>query len=345
MKRNSLLLGTALLVGLTSAGTADAKPKNQAKAAGDAELHAEKLQDEQRYKGVFPPGVKTVACLSPASYPGTKMHRRGVELLKKAGLKVKVMPHAFTPPAEKGKTGAPLEDRLADFYAAWNDPEVDMILCVRGGRGCQELLANLDWTKLKPRKDLYLQGYSDVTQITSAMLNKGYGRPVAGPMSGSMAGLEPDCIQEMKAMHHGEQVGPVPVQPVIPGGDCAGLPIAGLLSRFAWVVQSDYCPDTKGRIIFIEGVSSTPENVRKDLQLLIDRKFFAGAKAVVYCHFLRCGDPQQIDAILKEFAPKFGVPVYRGFPFGHSSKCYTIDFSRPVEIKNNTVTFPATVKK
>lgn len=305
----------------------------------DAELYAEKLKDDQRFGGIFPPGVKTIVCISPASYPGSALHRRGMELLKKSGLKVKVMPHAFTPPAE-GKTGAPLEDRLADFYAAWNDPEVDMILCVRGGLGCRELLTNLDWTRLKPRKELYLQGYSDVTQITSAMLNKGYGHPVAGPMSGSLAGLDPDCLQEMKAMHHGEQVGPVPVRPLIPG-DCEGLPLAGLLSRFAWVADSGYCPDTTGRILFIEGVSSTPEDVRADLQKLLDRKFFAGAKAVVYCHFLRCGDPEKIDAILEDFAPKFGIPVYRGFPFGHSSRCYTIDFRRPVEIRNNEVIFPA----
>ena len=344
MKPKVFLLGLALLAGFAAAEAADPNSKSYAREqmTGDAELHPEKSKDELRFTGIFPPGVKTIACISPASYPGGKAHKRGLELLQKAGFKLKVMPHAFTPP-EKGKPGAPLEDRLADFYAAWNDPEVDMILCVRGGRGCRELLEHLDWTKLKPRKELYLQGYSDVTQITAAMLRKGCGRPVAGPMSGSLAGLAPECLQESKAMHHGEQVGPVPVRPLVPG-DCAGLPFAGLLSRLAWVATSNYCPDMTGRIIFIEGVSSTPENVRSDLQLLLDRKFFAGAKAVVYCHFLRCGDRKEIKAILEEFAPKFGVPVYRGFPFGHSSKCFTIDFSRPVEIKNNTVIFPATAK-
>ena len=333
MKRNDLLLAAALIAGAIPAETAGAKP------AGDAELHAETLRDERRFAGVFPPGVKTVACISPASYPGSEAHRRGLDLLRKAGLKVKVMPHAFTPP-EEGQFGAPLADRLADFYAAWNDPEVDMILCIRGGRGCRELLAALDWTRLKPRKELYLQGYSDVTQLTAAMLKKGYGRPVAGPMSGSMAGLAPEYIREMQAMHHGEPVGPVPVRPLVPG-DCAGLPFAGLLSRLAWVADSDYCPDTAGRILFIEGVSSTPEKIRADLQLLLDRKFFAGAKAVVYCHFLRCGDPGQVEAVLAEFAPKFGIPVYRGFPFGHSPQCCTIDFRRPVRIENNAVIFPA----
>lgn len=327
MKRILIMLGSllSLIPGLTT--------------AQDAELHPEKSKQEDRFAGVFPPGVKTIACITPASYPGSPSHRRGLVLLKKAGYKVKVMPHAFTKPA-KGEKASPVEGRLADFYAAWNDPEVDMILCIRGGRGCRELLAALDWKKLKKRDNLYLQGYSDVTQITAAMLAKGYGRPVAGPMSGSISGLQQVCINEMKAMHHGEQVGPVPVKKM-KGGDCSGMAFTGLLSRLAWVAQSDYCPAMAGRIIFIEVVSSTPEKMREDFQTLLDRKFFDGAAGVVFCHFLRSGKPAEMEAAMNEFASKLSVPVYRGFPFGHSAMCYTIDFSRRVEIKDSKVTFLA----
>ena len=311
-------------------------------AGNDAELFGERGENEHRLAGIFPPGVKTIACISPAAYPGSPLHRRGVELLKKSGYRIKVMPHAFDPP-EPGKPFAPLAGRLADFYAAWNDPEVDLILCIRGGAGALELVKGLDWKKLKPRRELYLQGYSAATQITSAMLCKGYGRPVSGPMCGSIAGLDPDCLREMKTMHHGGQVGPVPVTPMVPG-DCAGLPLAGSLIQLSLIVESDHCPDTAGRIIFIERVAGSPEAVRKELHSLLDHGFFAKAKGVVFGHFLRCGDPAKVDAVLKEFAPKVGLPVYRGFPYGHSSRCYTIDLGRPVEIRNNTVTFPA-VKK
>jgi len=305
----------------------------------DAEIFAEKLTDERRYAEVLPAGVKTVACISPASYPGNPSHRRGVALLKKAGYQVKIMPHAFEEPQMPGATGAPLADRLSDFYAAWNDPEVDMILCVRGGRGCEELIANLDWSKLRPRKNLYFQGYSDVTLLTAALLSKGFGHPVAGPMAGSMSGLRAPYIQEMKAMYHGECVGPFRLTPLVPG-DCAGLPLSGLLERLWRVARSNYCPDTAGRIIFIEVVGSTPELIREHLRGLIESKFFAGAAGVVFCHFIRSGSPAEIDAVLKEFAPKFGVPVYRGFPFGHSPECCTIDFSRKVVIKDGELTFP-----
>ena len=95
----------------------------------DAELFEAKEKNMKRFANVLPPNVKTIACIAPGSYPGTKHHKLGVELLRQAGYKVKVMPHTFV--RQKDKAQAPLEGRLADFYAAWNDPEVDMIFCVR----------------------------------------------------------------------------------------------------------------------------------------------------------------------------------------------------------------------
>ena len=322
------------------------------KQSGDAEISKETSQDELRYVGVFPASVKTIAFISPASYPGGKAHRRGIELVKKAGYKVKVFPHAFTKPAkvQKSKSGstrygsAPLADRLADFYAAWNDPEVDMIICVRGGKGSEELLAALDWSKLQKRPELYFQGYSDITLITGALLAKGYGHPVAGTMAGGLSGLRDQFIAETKAMYHGEAVGPYPLKPLVPG-DCSGLPLTGHLERLTRLSGAEYRPDTKGRIIFIETVRSNPELIRAQLQTLIDRKFFDGAAGVVFCQFIKSGKAAEVKAVLEEFAPKFGVPVYRGFPFGHSSRCATIDFSRQVVIKNNELTFPAAAKE
>ena len=331
MKSSNLHIASAVFLAMGAASSGAAAP--------DAEIFAEKLTDERRYAEVLPDGVKTVACISPASYPGNPSHRRGVALLKKAGYKVKILPNAFKEPQEPGATGAPLADRLSDFYAAWNDPEVDMILCVRGGRGCEELIANLDWSRLQPRKNLYFQGYSDVTLLTAALLAKGLGHPVAGPMAGSMSGLRAPYIREMKAMYHGESVGPFKLTALVPG-DCAGLPLSGLLERLTRVARSDYRPDTTGRIIFIEVVGSKPELIRGHLQELIDRKFFNGAVGVVFGHFIRSGSQAEIDAVLKELAPEFGVPVYAGFPFGHSPECCTIDFRRRLEIKNGELVFP-----
>lgn len=310
-------------------------------AEGDAELSAEKSEDVFRYAGVFPDGVETVACISPAAYPGSPKYRRGVELLEKAGLKVKVLPHAFTMP-KQGKRSAPLACRLEDFYEAWNDPEVDMILCIRGGVGSKRLLENLDWNRLGKRPELYFQGFSDITLITGALLAKGYGHPLAGPMAGGLPGLRDSFIDEMKAMYHGEAVGPYKVKTLV-AGNFSGFPLTGHLKRLVSLSGADYRPDTRGRVIFIESVHSTPEEIREQLKTLVGRRFFEGAAGVVFCQFVKCGEKAEVDAVLKEMAPELGVPVCRGFPFGHESQCATIDFRRRVVVEDGMLTFPAVV--
>lgn len=307
----------------------------------DPELCGTKNNKHDRYIGIMPPDVKTIACISPGYYPGSHLHHLGIELLRKAGYNIKIMPNAFV--CEKGKKQAPVQGRVADFYAAWNDPEVNMILCIRGGMGSEELLDNLDWKKLKPRPGLYLQGYSDATMIICAMLTRGVGHPIAGAMSGSLPGLTDDSVEAMRKMHHGQTVGPVNVKTLVPG-DFQGLPIAGSLWKLSRLVNKEYCPDTAGKVIFIEASKMKPEILREKLYDLLNKKFFDKVAGVVFCQFANCGKSETVNEILAEIAPKLGVPVVVGYPFGHVPRSYCIDFSRPVVVKNGTVFFPAVDK-
>ena len=102
MKKCYFAFFAALFVGVLMAA-----PKQNT----DAEISKETSRNELRYAGVFPDSVKTIAFISPASYPGSVAHRRGIELIGKAGYKVKVLPHAFTKP-ENGQRSAPLADRF-----------------------------------------------------------------------------------------------------------------------------------------------------------------------------------------------------------------------------------------
>ena len=326
-----------------------AAPVKKAVQESDPELVFSRSKVKRDYKNVFP--VKTIAFITPASFPHSKSHRLGVEMLKKH-YKVKVMPHVFLDPATLKNTGEnagksyralPVEMRLEDFYKAWKDPDVEMIICARGGVGSMQLLEKVDWTKLPKRPELIFMGYSDVTLILCKLLEKGYGRPVAGPMAGSMSGLDPAMITGLKKMLAGEKVGPYKVTPLVKG-DRSGKVFAGLLSRFVQAKRNNYLLDTKGKVLFIEGVNRTAKEVKEQLTELKEKKFFDGAAAVVFCQFTRTKEGKKIQNVLKEFAPSLGIPVYTGFPFGHTAKHQAMDLTRTAEIKNNMVTFPA-VKK
>ena len=297
------------------------------------------------YTGVLPPGVKTVAIITPASYPGPKELLAGIDLLRKAGYKVKVYPNVLRKPETPNKNGyaaIPLSYRLADFEAAWRDKENDMIICSRGGYGTEELIDNINWTKLPRRSELYLLGFSDVTMLVSFMISKGYGHPLAGPTANSLPGLSAALIPAMKKMLHGEEIS-LKLKPLKPG-NASGKVVAGLLSRYLRLADGKYGFSTAGKIVVIEGVGVSSRYVSKNLNKLREKGFFKGAAAVVFGHFANSPDLEQVNIELEKFAGKVDIPVYRGFPFGHQRDNLVIDFTREAFIKNDTITFPE-VKK
>ena len=325
----------------TSPGTSVSNADPEILGAGGKK----KLLQGRDYQGVFP--VKTIAVITPASYPGYDINRLGVELLKNASYNVKVMPHVFEKPApdkmaaNKNYAALPVELRLEDFYKAWNDSDVEMILCSRGGVGSLELMSKIDWDKLEKRPDLIFMGYSDVTLIHCRLLQKGYGRPIAGPTAGSLPGLAPQMIPGMKKMLSGEEVGPIKVTPLVKG-DCSGKPLAGLLSRLVQAKNADFLPELKGRVIFIEGVKCTAAKVERDLEELRAKNFFDGVTGVVFCKFTATNEKEAIRGVIEKFAPKLGgIPVYADFPFGHAAENHAIDLTRDIVIKDDAVWFPA----
>ena len=311
----------------------------------DPEVFKGKGKDRD-YTGVFPADVKTIGIITPGSYPGEKNIRKSVKLLENAGYKVKIYPNALRK-REKTDVGyyasMPAKYRIQDFETAWNDKEIDMIICCRGGVGTEEVVAGVDWKKLPKRPELYLQGYSAVTSILCAMDGKGYGKPVAGPNVSSLTSLDQSIIPHMKKMYNGDKVGPFKLKTIIPG-DCSGKALAGLLSRFNKVAKTDYNVNVKGRIVFIESVFCKADKFRQELTELCDSKFLDGAAGIVFCQLTRGDKIEVLMPIIKEFAPKFNVPVFIGFPFGHHTKNLAVDYSRNVVISNGILTFPA-VKK
>ena len=295
------------------------------------------------YTGVYPANVKTVAVITPASYPAPGSFNAGIARLRAAGLKVKLYPHAAMVPENIKKSSyasIPVELRVKDFEAAWCDMENDIIICSRGGIGTQDLVAAVNWEKLPRRPELYVLGYSDVTMLLCALSAKGYGRPLAGPTVNSHPGLSKEIVPLMKNMLHGEEV-KVKLIP-LRSGDCSGKAVAGLIHRYTRVKKANYGLQTAGKIVIIESVGRNAKMIASDLDELLASGFFKGVSAVVFGHITRTKDKQKnIDAALNEFAAKVDIPVYKGFPFGHHAKNLVVDFSRPAMIKNDTIIFPA----
>ncbi len=287
----------------------------------------------------FPTGcIRTVALVMPASIQPKRNFDRGKAALEAAGYKVKVMPRL------NFKKVAPVADRVADFEQAWMDPEVDLVLCARGGTGAEDLLDKLDWAKLRTRKQRVL-GFSNITMLLNAMLKEKAGHPFSGPTLSQLIYARPETLKWLaKALAEEKPMPDVKLRPLRPGA-CSGLACGGHISLVLKGVQMGWAADTKDRIVFLETSIREPSAVRVSLDELVKSGYFKGCAGVVFGD-LAAGGPNrkklagaelaaaraEMAQIRKDFAAKMTCPVYEGYPYGHISKSFAIDFLRPKSI-------------
>lgn len=100
--------------------------------------------------------------LSPASTPKEPLVRLGMERLRLLGYEPVLMPSALTagPLYYAGEAAA----RAADVHAAFADPDIDGVLCTRGGWGTAELLPLLDADLIRANPKPFM-GFSDPTTL------------------------------------------------------------------------------------------------------------------------------------------------------------------------------------
>lgn len=287
------------------------------------------------FAGCFPTGsIRTVALVMPASIQPKRDFDRGKAAHEAAGYKVKVMPRL------NFEAMAPVADRVADFEQAWMDPEIDLVLCARGGSGAEDLLDKLDWAKLRTRNQRVL-GFSNITMLLNAMLKERAGRPFSGPTLSQLLYARPETFSWLaKSLAEERPMPDVKLRALRPGA-CSGPACGGHISLVLMGVQMGWAADAKGRIVFLETSIREPSVVRASLDELVARGYFKECAGVVFGD-LAAGGPNrkklagaelaaahaEMAQIRKDFAAKTTCPVYEGYSYGHVPKSFAIDFLR-----------------
>ncbi len=107
------------------------------------------------------PGAR-IAIVSPASTPKPELVALGLERLRTLGYEPVVFPHALAAgPLYYAGTAM---QRAADLHAAFADPTIDAVLCIRGGWGTAELLPLLGADLIRRNPKPFL-GFSDHTTL------------------------------------------------------------------------------------------------------------------------------------------------------------------------------------
>lgn len=260
---------------------------------------------------------------------------RPVEWWEARGYKVKLTPSVW---ARDDYVAGPPEQRVADMHELFLDPDVDVIQCLWGGVGAIEMLPLIDYD-LVASNPKALMGYSDITNLHCALLEKSGLATFHGPGFGSMGAADREAFTLDSVMHAFTMggVGNVPRKPsddfirVIEGGRASGPLVGGNLYTVNHLTSTPWQPTLDGVILLVEDVDTM--SVHFDVMLWQMRLagLLDNVAGVVVSELEGCGKPdpevvhdRSLEDVLEEHLGALGVPVIYGLPLGHGDHLATV---------------------
>lgn len=285
-------------------------------------------------------GVKA-AVISPASTPDAAKVDRGMEALRHLGFLPMEAPHMLT----RGPLyfAGTAEQRLLDLHAAFADDTIRAVFSTRGGYGSNYLLEGLDMDVIAEHPKPFF-GYSDLTAVQVTLLDTlnlpSFHGPMVSPDFGREDGVH---LPSLLAALAGEpyKVGKaeglrllragVDVQPV------RGILYGGCLSILVAMLGTAFEPQTEGKLLFLEDVSTKPFQIDRMLWQLKQSEKLDGVKAIIFGEMLDCTSPgarpELLDEVILSALEDFEGPIVIGLRSGHVSRAnVTLTFGVEAEL-------------
>lgn len=220
--------------------------------------------------------------------------------------------------------------RLAALQAALADPEIDALVCARGGYGLTRLLPYLDPARLAAAPKLIV-GFSDITALLAWSLAQVGLAAVHGPVVTQLATIAVEDRERLALLLAGEDPGALSAGTgaVLHGGCVEGPLVAGNLEVLRSLVGTRALPDLGGCILALEEIGERPYRIDRALTQLLTSGALRGVRGVAVGQLVACEEPETgnpysptAEEVMLERLGMLGVPVVTGFPFGHAPEAH-----------------------
>lgn len=276
----------------------------------------------------------TIGLISPASrLPKKEQYGEIINQVKELGYKVKVGSNAQN---RYGYLAGTDKERADDLNAMFADDSVDAILPFRGGWGCNRILDLIDYEMIRGNPKI-LVGFSDITSLMMAIYEKTGLVTFHGPVGKSE-------WTDYTTRHFRDTLGGMQEHSLdIPGSelceDCSdfsaitpgkatGRLLGGNLSVLTAMMGSDYPPDWKNKILFVEEVGEDIYRIDRMLTQLKLNGVLDEISGFIFGQCVNCQRSNSYSLTLKQVfddhIKPLNIPAFSGAMFGHIDNMLTL---------------------
>ncbi len=288
----------------------------------------------------------TIGLICPAgAIPDVESVEVFIKQLATIGLNVKTGMHLLD---RHGYLAGKDEDRAADVNTMFADPMIKGILAMRGGWGCNRILPLLDYELIRKHPKVVL-GYSDITSLLTALYAKSGLITFHGPMGVSTWGSctlnyvkcilfdgEATVLQNPPAVTASPGAAQDGIATITPG-IARGRLIGGNLTVLSAMVGSDFLPDWRGKILFLEDIREDIYRIDRMLTQLKLAGILDQINGFIFGHCTDCNSKDlsrsfTLMEVLSDHLRPLGIPAWHGALIGHIPDQFTLPVGVAVEI-------------
>lgn len=278
-----------------------------------------------------PPAIAPGAAISivaPASFAQPERVERGLAAIRDLGLTPRLNPNTLA----RGPlyfAGTP-DQRLADFNAAFADPDAGAVMSLRGGYGSNYLLEQLNIETIAAHPKPFL-AYSDLTCLQLRLLDE-LGLPAFhGPMLAAdftlPNGVHLDSFRAALAGDPyavGANEGLRTLKTSAASSTVRGTLYGGCLSIIVSLLGTPWEPCTEGTLLFLEDRGAKPYQIDRMLWQLRKARKLDGVCGIVFGEMVDClpadAAPNLLDQAILGALDDFDGPIAIGLRSGHVSR-------------------------
>lgn len=277
-----------------------------------------------------------VALVAPASAVPEEKLQPALDFVRSLGLEPVPYPSCFFANRD-GYLAASDRQRADDINAAFADPDIHGVWCIRGGYGAHRILPLLDAGSIR-RHPKWFGGYSDVTALLTFLVQVCGLECYHCTMPSTEPDPDPFTLAWLERALFGSLSGPLDppagqaVSTLVPGA-ARGTLCGGNLSLLAASLGTPWEVDTRGKILFLEDIGEKTYRVDAMLTQLRNAGKFRDCAGVVLGAWTDClpeypDRTLELPEIFAQLIAPAGKPTVTGFPCGHTLPTFALPMGR-----------------
>ncbi|MGL5380157.1 S66 peptidase family protein [Clostridium sp.] len=266
----------------------------------------------------------TIGIICPSSPEDSAFIDEKISKFKELGFNIKEGSYIYD---TYGYLAGTDTDRAKDLMDMFSNPEIDAIVCFRGGYGCVRMAPYLDLNIIKKNPKPFC-GYSDITLLLNYINKKCNFPTFHSPMINSkfddeltlkyfmnvLTNFNKNSFYNLKKLSNNN------IQ-YINKRDFTGKLVGGNLSLIASTLGTPYEVDFNNSILLIEEISENPYAIDRMLSQLILSGSLKKCSAIILGHFTDCSCKNKntfsLIEVLYQKLSHLDIPIIIGLPFGH----------------------------